>query len=941
MQNSSGKTVNLISSDVNGIMGAVIMFDNLWTSPLQIIIAMIMLYTAVGPASLAGLGAVVLATPMMLICFGYLASGMQKMLKFTDNRVKMVSEALSSMRVIKYYGWEAKFLQNIVNERNKEMQVASWLANIKATMLMLFNLNPVLLQVVMFCVYAAINPTGLQGTEGASRAFFALSLCQMLLLPLLSLPNALSNFVQATVRAVRIKDFLILDQLERVPRVALTEKKKNDTTSNAVEEKTGDKNLGKKLALHLENSSYSWDENATVKTLLNVQMDVYRGNICSIIGHTGCGKSSLISAMLGDIPLSLPTINPTSSSKKRKKSAFVSIHGSVSYVPQQAWIFNATVKGNILFGLEFDPDLYERAITLANLKKDLAMFPAGEETEIGEKGVNLSGGQKQRVSIARAIYADADVIILDDPLSALDAHVGAAVFSSLKDVLCNEMGKTIILATNQLQFASLCDRIVVMDHGSIVENGTNDELLNITDGVYKKLNATRHTDDDTTKEESKGEKKRGKSDKKMESEKDKKSGDGKLILDEHRSKGSVKWAVVIDYFKAGGGLVKFLPMLLFFVLEKGFALFRSLWLAYWSSNTFTDLTPLDYVLTFSVISVTGVVFSFIANLYTTHLGLRAGKKLHENMINKIVYAPMSFFDSTPLGRIQNRFSSDVSEADNSTQFALGLFLGCAFEMLVTLIIVGVQTPYTLVCFVPILTVFYYTQAYFRYSSRELKRLEALSRSPLFSHFSETLNGMSTIRAFSAERRTQNESIKRLDRLIGVSMIFTQSQLWLSLRLIALGTTCIAAAGVFAVMARHTLSAQEVGLTMTYAMTITFLLQSLVNFTQSLENSFNAIERIQEYAEVEVEDPYKKNKLVTEEKKEGEEGKQYKDNDDSEWPQDGSIQVDNLTFAYRKNTEPVLKGFQVNIKNGEHIGLGKFHFFYIYIINPQTIPSNIS
>jgi ABC-type multidrug transport system fused ATPase/permease subunit len=331
----------------------------------------------------------------------------------------------------------------------------------------------------------------------------------MLLLPLLSLPNALSNFVQATVRAVRIKDFLILDQLERVPRVALTEKKKNDTTSNAVEEKTGDKNLGKKLALHLENSSYSWDENATVKTLLNVQMDVYRGNICSIIGHTGCGKSSLISAMLGDIPLSLPTINPTSSSKKRKKSAFVSIHGSVSYVPQQAWIFNATVKGNILFGLEFDPDLYERAITLANLKKDLAMFPAGEETEIGEKGVNLSGGQKQRVSIARAIYADADVIILDDPLSALDAHVGAAVFSSLKDVLCNEMGKTIILATNQLQFASLCDRIVVMDHGSIVENGTNDELLNITDGVHKKLNATRHTDDDTTKEESKGEKKTG------------------------------------------------------------------------------------------------------------------------------------------------------------------------------------------------------------------------------------------------------------------------------------------------------------------------------------------------------------------------------------------------------------------------------------------------
>ena len=616
--------------------------------------------------------------------------------------------------------------------------------------------------------------------------------------------------------------------------------------------------------------------------------------------------------MLGDIPL-------MKTNDQIDNSMPVKINGSVSYVPQQAWIFNATVKENILFGLNFDSNLYERAITVAQLKKDFDTFAAGEDTEIGERGVNLSGGQKQRVSIARAVYANADLMILDDPLSALDAHVGAAVFSGLNEVLCKQMGKTIILATNQLQFASACDKIIVMDKGRIIESGTSDELLKIHDGTYKKLIASRHSDEEQKKDgKEKKAKEQGKKKKGNTDERNEKSGDGKLIQDEHRSRGSVKWSVVTNYFQAGGGLMKFMPMLLFFVLEKGFNLLRSLWISFWSENRFTDLEPVDYVIIFSAIAAAGVMFSFCANLYTTHLGLRAGKTLHNNMISKIVYAPMSFFDSTPLGRIQNRFSSDISQADNGTQFALGLFLGCAMEMVATLIIVGIQTPYSLVCFVPILTVFYYIQAYFRCSSRELTRLEALSRSPLFSHFSESLSGMSTIRAFSAEDRIENESIKRLDKLTSVSLIFTQSQLWLSLRLIALGTTCVVATGIFAVMARHTLSAQDVGLTMTYAMQITFLLQSLVNFFQQLENSFNAIERLQEYSELEVENPSDNNS--------------NDDEDNKAWPKDGSIEVDNLTFAYRKNMEPVLKGFTVSIQNGEHIGLvgrtgcGKSTFF---------------
>ena len=897
MQSSSGTTVNLISSDVDGIVGAVCNISGLWIGPIQIIISMVLLYTAVGPASLAGLGGVFLVTPVMAVCFIKLGVGMQKMLKFSDARVKAVSEALGAMRVIKYYGWEKSLLEKIQRIRLDELNVALSLANVKAYMLLIFNLNPVVLQVVMFLVYATIAPHGMNGPEGAARTFFALSLCQQLIMPLLQVPQAISSFVQANVNLKRLQEFLLLEQTRPNNWIPLTD-------ADADMGRVNDSN--RFLAVNMNRPlSFAWDESASGGRLTDIQLTIDRSSLFAIIGQTGSGKSSIVSALLGDMPMVART-------GFKPALASIEVHGSVAYAPQIAWIFNATVKDNIVFGRPFHQKRYDEGVALAQLQPDFDSFAAGDATEIGEKGVNLSGGQRQRVSIARALYADADIIVLDDPLSALDAHVGSQVFDGLKHTLCAKQKKTVILVTNQLQFARECDTIAVVHDGKIEEQGSHAALMT-SRGLYhdllesrKGLNADADEAMKPDAQEVATKKKPGK--KALDS-----SSDGTLIADEHRARGVVKWSVVTTFFQHGGGWAKVIPMFLCFILEKAFASLRGLWLVVWSGGKLADWSTTDYVLIFGLIGLTGSVFSLAGNLYSTHIGFRAGKGLHDAMITRIIYAPMSFFDSTPLGRIQNRFSADTSEADNSIQFSLSLTISSALELLGTLIIVGVQTPYALVSFVPIMTLFYYTQAYFRHSSRELKRLDALAQSPLLSHFSETLSGMSTVRAFGAQESVTKEMARRLDRKSGTIMATMASNFWLQLRLTVLGTCCLGAAGIFAVLARRTMSAADVGFTMSYAMTITFSLSNLVGQYQQLENSFNAVERMKEYGELDTEEP-------------GDTG----ENDN--FPTDGSIDVKDLTFAYREGMDPVLKGFTASIKHGEHIGLvgrtgcGKSTFF---------------
>ena len=333
------------------------------------------------------------------------------------------------MRVIKFYGWEPSFLKQVEDIRKDETAIARTLANVKGVMLMLFGLNPVVMQVAMFFVYALVHPEGMSGLA-APRAFFAISMSAQLIMPLLMLPNTVNAVIQARIRLARVQVFLLSEEVVQ----------QQEQHSECI--------------IQLRSDALSWDGNAPI--LRNIDLTIRRGTLTAIIGETGSGKSSPVSAILGDMSKGLHERT---------------IKGTVAYVPQQAWIFNATIRDNITFGLPFDEKRYRMAIEKAQLKHDLAQMPGKDETEIGERGVNLSGGQRQRVSIARAFYADADVLIFDDPLSALDAHVGAKVFHAIRQAAAVE-NKTVMFVTNQLQFVSSCDNVAVVRAGTIAEFGS-------------------------------------------------------------------------------------------------------------------------------------------------------------------------------------------------------------------------------------------------------------------------------------------------------------------------------------------------------------------------------------------------------------------------------------------------------------------------------------
>ena len=384
--------------------------------------------------------------------------------------------------------------------------------------------------------------------------------------------------------------------------------------------------------------------------------------------------------------------------------------------------------------------------------------------------------------------------------------------------------------------------------------------------------------------------------------KEKNKKDGRLTTAEHRAEGTVKLGVIKAYFVAGGGTPIFALMILLYCIEKVLDLGKTLWLATWSADGIAGFSAIGYVTVFASISVTMLLFSLAANLLTAHVGLNAGIALHDKMLRRMVHAPMAFFDSTPLGRIQNRFSADTAEADNATQFALALALATLFDIIGTLFMVGWKTPYTLLVFVPIMAIFYFVQSYFRHSSRELKRLVALSRSPVFSHFAETLSGMSTIRAFGAEERVFSQAASRVNIMIRTAAMFSQSQFWLDIRLNFLGMLCLFAAGMTTVINRNIISAQDAGLSLTYALTVTQSLTMLVNFFQQLENAFNAIERLMEYGELDIEKDIEKVRVSP------------------EWPREPRLEFKDLHFSYRKDLAPVLKGISARIEPGHRIGL---------------------
>ncbi|XP_076608098.1 multidrug resistance-associated protein 1 [Chaetodon auriga] len=886
-----GEIVNLMSVDAQRFMDLITYINMIWSAPLQVVLALYFLWQNLGPSVLAGVAVMVLLVPVNAVIAMKTKTYQVAQMKSKDNRIKLMNEMLNGIKVLKLYAWELAFKDKVSEIRESELQVLKKAAYLASVSTFTWVCAPFLVALSTFTVYVLIDE---HNVLDAQKAFVSLALFNILRFPLNMLPMVISSMVQASVSLTRLRVFLSHEELQddSVERKALA------TSPHSIS---------------IVDGVFSWSRTES-PTLKKLNVCIAEGSLVAVVGHVGSGKSSLLSALLGEM---------------EKLEGTVAVKGWVAYVPQQAWIQNSTLKDNIMFGQERKESWYQRVVEACALQPDLEILPAGDETEIGEKGVNLSGGQKQRVSLARAVYCDRAVYLLDDPLSAVDAHVGKHIFDQVIGPQGLLKEKTRVLVTHGMSYLPQADLILVMVEGEITEMGSYQQLM-ATEGAFAEFLRTYAAVDNTDNKESvpKSETKAmengtmatldgpgvssvsrlpqaGQEDKAL-SKKSKNPDVGKLTEADKASTGRVKLSVFWSYLKAIGVLLSCISLLLF-LTHHLVSLFSNYWLSLWTDDPVVNGTQPDRLMRLEVYGALGLsqgVAVFGYSLSMSIGGILASRCLHQSMLYDVLRSPMSFFERTPSGNLVNRFAKEMDTIDSVIPSIIKMFMGSMFNVLGACAVILIATPLVAII-IPVLgLVYFFVQRFYVASSRQLKRLESVSRSPIYTHFSETLLGTSVIRAFGEQERFIRESDQRVDHNQKAYYPSIVANRWLAVRLEFVGNVIVSFAALFAVIARERLRPGIMGLSISYALQLTASLTWLVRMSSDVETNIVAVEKVKEYSDTEKEAEWK---IKPSSLPPG-------------WPTDGCIDIRGFSLRYRHDLDPAIRNITININGGEKVGI---------------------
>nr|QNH67942.1 ATP-binding cassette transporter subfamily C member 1 X3 [Brachionus plicatilis] len=599
-----------------------------------------------------------------------------------------------------------------------------------------------------------------------------------------------------------------------------------------------------------------------------------------------------------------------------KTKGYLNIDGTISYVAQQAWIQNASVRENIIFGNQLDYKFYNRIIQGCALQTDLDILVAGDKTEIGEKGINLSGGQKQRISVARAIYNNADIYLFDDPLSAVDAHVGRHIFENVMGPNGILKNKTRILVTNSINFLPEVDLIFLFENGQIVENGGYNELMKLNGYFTRFINNSfvnetekenEEKNDTIIQKEENEELVYEQFDVKEDKEFFEKSKNEKIIEIEKRESGNLKAKTIYEYFKASSLLITFLFLLGYTLLNVFYAL-SNFWLSEWTNANIEESgDKMDKgfrILVYGLLGFAQYIFAFTAEMISVIMIMNSSRNFHQNMLQSIIHSTMQFFESTPIGRILNRFSKDVINLEYIIPVSFKDLVYCIFDLITTVVVISISTPFFLTILLPAFFVYLIIQRFFVASSSQLKRLDATTRSPIYSHFGETLNGISSIKAYKAESRFINLIEKKINENNSFFYPSSASNRWCSIQIEFLANILILFACIFGVLAKGSISPGLIGLSITFALNISLNLTYGVKSAADLESNLTSVERINEYCNTPQEADW--------------ENKNYKP--DEKWPQSGEIKFVDYSVKYREDLDFALKKINCQIRPSEKVGI---------------------
>ena len=638
----------------------------------------------------------------------------QEQMRQKDKRVVLMDEVLSGIKIIKLYAWERIMKGKVEMHREKEVNELIKAAYLSSITTFLWTSAPFLVALASFTTYVLSDSNNVLD---ASTAFVSLTLFNLLRIPLNILPMIIILIIQVQVSLKRLNNFMNADELD------------DDAVTHEPDVKD---------TVVIENASFTWDRNEE-PILKDINLRIKEGSLVAVVGQVGCGKSSLISAMLGEM---------------HKLSGTNNTKGAVAYVPQQAWMKNATLRENILFGKSHKKGLYNRVLAACSLLPDLQVLPVGDQTEIGEKGINLSGGQKQRISVARSVYSNGDLYFLDDPLSAVDSHVGKHMFDNVIGPSGLLKNKTVVLVTHGIGYLKKMDEIIVMKNGTISEQGSYDELLyaqgefsdflvqyladkensekeedvsdledlrrsledamgkaNLQRRISKQQSLNSLSLSDLVNSESRRRNIKSstalseKTDRTNKLTKDEMSEKkDKLVQEEKAETGGVRWSVYFDYFKAIGFFVGFFSIW-FFIAYQGFGLGSNIWLSKWSTDPLatSDIGVRNkYLSVYGIFGLLQATFVMFGTGFLQVGTLKASSRLHNTMLKSIMHSTMAFFDTTPLGRILNRFSKDVDTLDASIPMNLRQLMEQLFAVLGTMVAICYTNPIFIAIVIPVI-----------------------------------------------------------------------------------------------------------------------------------------------------------------------------------------------------------------------------------------------
>ncbi|XP_047693641.1 ATP-binding cassette sub-family C member 6 isoform X2 [Prionailurus viverrinus] len=895
-----GDVVNLVSVDVQRLTESVVYLNGLWLPIIWIIICFVYLWQLLGPSALTAIAVFLSLLPLNFFITKKRKQHQEEHMRQKDSRARLTSCVIRNMKMVKSHGWEGAFLERVLHIRGQELGALRTSSLLFSVSLVSFQVSTFLVALAVFAVHSLVAE---ENAMDAEKAFVTLVVLNILNKAQGFLPFSIDSVVRARVSLDRLAAFLCLEEVD----------------PGAVDSSPSRRSAGD-TCISVHNGTFAWSREGTL-CLRRINLTVPQGHLLAVVGAVGAGKSSLLSALLGELS---------------KVEGSVTIKGSVAYVPQEAWVQNTSVVENVCFRQELDPMWLERVLEACALWPDVCSFPAGVHTKVGEQGMNLSGGQKQRLSLARAVYRKAAVYLLDDPLAALDAHVGQQVFNQVIGPDGLLQGTTRILVTHTLHVLPQADWIVVLEDGAIAEMGSYQELLRRKGALVGLLDASRRPGDrgdgetelttdakDPRDPAGSGRPEGGpESDRSMKllvSEKDRATSEAQpgAPLDDPEwagwstgedgiQYGRVRATMHLTYLRAVGAPLCLYALFLF-LCQQVASFCRGYWLSLWADDPTVDGRQTQAALRgwiFGLLGCLQAIGLFASMAMVLLAGIRASRLLFQRLLWDVAQCPIGFFERTPIGNLLNRFSKETDTVDVDIPDKLRSLLIYAFGLLEVSLVVTVTTPLAIVAFLPLLVLYAGFQSLYVASLCQLRRLESARHSFVCSHVADTFQGITVVRAFQAQCPFVAQNDMHVDESQRVSFPRLVADRWLATNLELLGNVLVLAAAMCAVLSKAHLSAGLVGFSVSAALQVTQTLQWAVRSWTDLESSIVSVERMKDYVQTPKEAPWRLPTCA----------------DRSPWPHGGQIEFRDFGLRYRPELPLAVRGVSFKIQAGEKVGI---------------------